>query len=176
MSKRDAEIIERMEREGRITYADAAKLPVGPITRMAMVTANSPEIPVSSIVKIRPHDPFQRMRTKLEKKYARHLEDQKLAGLIDSWAYEWATFLLSDAEGCCIRYTPDFATFHGEQLRFIECKGHWFPDSLLRFRLAKRQIPFDLQAVRMVKGQWEYTEAPKRDEYKGERAKRKAGK
>ena len=62
MSKRDAEIIERLKREGRVTYADAAKLPVGPMAREAMtghsITSNS------SIVKIIPKDPRQRMKTK----------------------------------------------------------------------------------------------------------------
>lgn len=172
MIRRDAEILQRMELENRVTYADVksvvddcglAKTTIG-----KKILGNHPESPNSSIVKIRQKDPFARMRTKLEKDYANHLEVQRKAGLIDEWRYEWVTFVLADDANNLIRYTPDFAIIKGDELRFVESKGFWHVAGLLKFRLARAQLPFELVAVRRIKGEWVYTDTPSRDKRKGE--------
>lgn len=152
----------------RITYADA------PTCKQSLQVANHSEIPNSSTVKIIPKDPRQRMKTKLERDFAAMLEEQRLCGGIDSWKYEFITFLLADDSGNEVRYTPDFCVLRGDTMKLVETKGFWHPAGLLKFRMARAQIPFELVAARKIKGNWVYTDKPSRDERKGERAKRKA--
>jgi len=145
----------------RVTYADAHI--VSPCNSTMVLKCS--EVPVSPIVKIRPHDPFARMRTKLERDYGNHLEVQRKAGLIDRWEYEWASWVICDD----VRYIPDFAVIRGDSLEFHETKGFWTDKGLIKFRLAKSCLPFRIIAVKRIKGEWVMTENPVRELRRGER-------
>lgn len=172
------EELKRLEADRWLMFADAPSLgmveSLSTGTKFPIIKDGNGNEYVGKPVKIQPKDPFARMRTKLERDYANHLEMLRRAGEIDRWEYEWANFLLADDEGNFIRYLPDFALFKGDTLRFVEAKGYWYVNGLLKFKLARCQLPFKLVAVRKIKGVWTYTEHPSRDEYKSERIKRKA--
>lgn len=63
------------------------------------------------------------LRSKLEYRYAQHLEFCRLAGLIQSWSYETHTFRFEKAG--VKQYTPDFVVRNNDDtFEYHETKGH----------------------------------------------------
>lgn len=158
----------RAQAEAQLAIADARE------RRMA---ANQPETPESSNYSIIPNSSKPKKpkradgyKSQLEADYARHLDSLKLAGEIDEWIYEWATFKISKN----VRYTPDFALFKGNTIRFVETKGRWQADALVKFRIARDELPFKFTAVKRIQGRWVETANPVREKRKSEKKKREA--
>lgn len=162
LTKEDAEKF-----KDRITYADAVSVSSSQDLIDLLMDKEPPncsEKPNSCQIKIQPKDPFARMRTKLERDYANHLEIQRKTGLIDRWEYEWASWVIGDD----VRYIPDFAVIRGDSLEFHETKGRWTDAGLIKFRLAKSCLPFRIIAVKRIAGEWVTTENPVRELRRGE--------
>ena len=106
-------------------------------------------------------------RSKLEKLYAAHVQNQLLAGEISAWRYEPQKFRLAKATF----YTPDFLIVrYGSQegpphflLTYDEVKGTWnrqqSEKSRVKLKVAAEMYPWVLwRGVTYRQGQWEYEE------------------
>jgi hypothetical protein len=64
--------------------------------------------------------PTSRYRSKLEAKYAQHLDIERHLGTIEWWSYEQVSIRLPGKRNF---YNPDFAVWDGLRLHLIEVKG-----------------------------------------------------
>ena len=64
-----------------------------------------------------------RFKSKLEYRWAQHLEIMKIGGLIKDWFYEFHTFYFGD-DAPTPKYTPDFLIRNNDNsFEYHECKG-----------------------------------------------------
>ena len=81
-------------------------------------------------------------RSKLEGRFAQHLQEMQLAGEVVWWQYEPLTLRLGNVGARC-GYTPDFivtATTH--PVRAYEVKGFWRDGSREKVKVAARLFPW----------------------------------
>ncbi len=99
-----------------------------------------------------PKRPMDGYRSKLERDYARQLEDQLRNGDILWWGYEPMRLRLADGA----YYKPDFAvmTWDGA-LELHETKGFWREASRVRIKVAAERFPWRFIAVTRSKGRWD---------------------
>jgi hypothetical protein len=82
--------------------------------------------------------PKSRFKSKLEQRYAEHLENQRVAGEIKRWAYEALKFRLADGA----LFTPDFCVWLNDgSLELRETKGHMREAARVRFLVARELYP-----------------------------------
>lgn len=79
-----------------------------------------------------------------ETAYDAELRAQWCARLIDWYGFEAIKLRL--AQGAY--YTPDFAVIEAGRLSFVEVKGFWRDDALVKFKVAAEQFPFAFVAIR----------------------------
>lgn len=88
------------------------------------------------------HKPGEMNKT--EAKYAAELEQRRLAGLIDWYAFESVTLKLAKDT----RYTPDFVVMRANsEMEFHEVKGYWEDDAKVKIKVAAEKFPFRFIAV-----------------------------
>ena len=96
-----------------------------------------------------------RFASKLEARYAAHLDALKAAGEIVDWDYEPARLRIADGS----RYTPDFMVVTADGIAFHETKGHWREASRVRIKAAAERYPwFGFIGVQQRAGEWCYEE------------------
>lgn len=90
-----------------------------------------------------------------EAKYAERLEEDRLAGRVDSWLFEPAGLRL--AKG--LTYNPDFLVVYADgSTEFHEVKGFWRDDAKAKIKMAATAFPmFVFRSVTLKKGKWEET-------------------
>ncbi len=96
---------------------------------------------------------------KTEAAYAAHLESQRIAGIVEWYAFEAITFKLA----ADTRYTPDFLVMLADgRLQCHEVKGFWRDDAKVKIKVAAEKFPLEFIAVRMKAkrdgGGWEVEE------------------
>jgi hypothetical protein len=92
---------------------------------------------------------------KTEAIYAEYLELRKLAGEIQSYAFEAYKLRLAAKTF----YTPDFAVLLADDtLEFHEVKGHWEDDARVKIKVAAEIFPHRFVAVQRKAGQWKFEE------------------
>jgi len=112
-------------------------------------------------------------RTKLEARYADHLNMLKAAGQVAEWRYEPMSLRIAEVEGRGASYKPDFALVTPSRvLEFHEVKGSWSMknarDSRVRLKVAADRYPwFVFKAVMRVKGAWEFEAFTKEPDHGG---------
>lgn len=79
-----------------------------------------------------------RMKNKLEEKYAAHLELLRKAGKIVFWRYEAVKFRLADRTW----YNPDFYVMRPDgSIEIHETKGYWEDDARCKIKATAEQFP-----------------------------------
>lgn len=97
----------------------------------------------SARIIVKPRDMFAKMNG-TERAFALLMEARKRQGLMREWWFEKVTFKLADDT----RYTPDFTVIENDgEMRFIETKGHWRDDALVKIKVAAEQFPFRFTAA-----------------------------
>ncbi len=92
---------------------------------------------------------------KLEQKYARELETQKVAGLIQAYWYEGIKLRLADKTF----YTPDFFVLMADNsLEAHECKGFMMDDANVKLKCAADKFPFKFLLIKWTRGGWDTRE------------------
>lgn len=102
---------------------------------------------------MRPYAIAGKARTRLkgmnqtEAAYGDHLEIQRRAGLILSYAFEAVTLKLA----ADTRYTPDFMVIAADStVELHEIKGHWEDDARVKIKVAARLFPFRFLGVQKI--------------------------
>ena len=91
---------------------------------------------------------------KLETQYAKHLEERKYAGEIESYLWDSMNFRL----GPKCYYKPDFMVFLPDlTLEIHETKGFMEEDALVKIKACIAKFHLPLILVKRRKGKWEYT-------------------
>lgn len=91
---------------------------------------------------------------KTERRYADHLELQRVMGEVDGWRFEPLKFRIG--HGCF--YTPDFEVVTADgYLEYHEVKGFWRDDARVKIKAVARLFrDRKFIAVQLVKGAWEF--------------------
>lgn len=90
-----------------------------------------------------------------EAKYAARLEEERLAGRVDSWMFEPVGLRL--AKG--LTYNPDFMVVYADgSTEFHEVKGFWRDDAKAKIKMAATAFPmFTFRSFSLKKNTWEET-------------------
>ena len=92
---------------------------------------------------------------KLEAAYARHLQQQVLAGRYTGWQFE--PMKLSLGDGWLCTYTPDFMVTRPDGiLELHEVKGHWEDDARVKIKVAASRFPFVFVGITRSRGEWQH--------------------
>ncbi len=88
---------------------------------------------------------------KLEMKYARELELQKAAGIIQAYWYEGIKLRLADKTF----YSPDFLVLMADNsLEVRETKGFMMEDANIKLKCAAEKFPFKFVLIKWQRGAW----------------------
>ena len=88
-----------------------------------------------------------------ERAYAAHLEMQKQAGLIYSYAFEAIRLRLAKSTF----YNPDFVVYKRDgTVEFHEVKGYWRDDARVKIKVAAELFPFRFLAVVKRANGWDF--------------------
>lgn len=92
-----------------------------------------------------------------ETAYAKHLEEQRIAGVVLWYKFEGVKLRLGEKTF----YTPDFAVMQASgQIELHEVKGHWVDDARVKIKVAADMYPFKFIAIKKLAkkrgGGWEY--------------------
>jgi len=91
------------------------------------------------------------LMNKTEERYARRLENMKLAALIIDWRFDELNFRLAKKT----HYRPDFLVITTDRIEMHEVKGFWRDDARVKIKMAARMFPwFRWVAVQWKKKQW----------------------
>lgn len=92
---------------------------------------------------------------KTEASYARHLDLQKIGGLVLDYWFEGITLKLAPDT----RYTPDYLVLLSTlDLELHECKGHMEDDALVKLKVCAAMFPFRIMLVKSNRGVFDIRE------------------
>jgi len=91
-----------------------------------------------------------------EAKYAERLEEDRIAGRIDSWMFEPMGLRLAKS----LTYNPDFLVVYSDgSTEFHEVKGFWRDDAKAKIKMAATAFPmFRFRSFSLKKGRWDEME------------------
>jgi len=87
----------------------------------------------------------------LERQYSKYLDDLRLAGAIQWYAFDAVKLRLAASTF----YTPDFLVMNRDsELEIHEVKGHWEDDARVKIKVAADKFPFRFIAITRERSQW----------------------
>lgn len=107
---------------------------------------------VAEVIKATAKSKTPSSMNKLEKAWARMLQNYMLGECINYWAFEPLKLRL--AKGAF--YTPDFMVIENDgSISFHETKGFWRDDARVKIKVAATLFPwFEFKGIQRIKNEW----------------------